>query len=307
MKKAGAKKAVKKGAKAPHQIVIVTGMSGAGKSSALRALEDAGFETVDNLPVALLHAVVAAGGGTEKPLAVGMDVRTRNFDAAELLAAREAMRRHAGLATNIVFLDADSEVLGQRYTETRRPHPLAEDLPVAVGVETERRLLSVLREHSDVVIDTTRLSPGDLKRMLVGQFGQETRRAMHVFLMSFAYRNGLPRDADLVFDVRFLKNPHYVSTLRAKTGLDAPVGRYIEKDPALATFLDRATAMLKPLLPLYAQEGKSYLTIAVGCTGGQHRSVYVTERLKAWLTGQKVAFDVRHRELPSRAAGRRNG
>ena len=148
---------------------------------------------------------------------------------------------------------------------------------------------------------------GDLKRMLVGQFGQETRRAMHVFLMSFAYRNGLPRDADLVFDVRFLKNPHYVSTLRAKTGLDAPVGRYIEKDPALATFLDRATAMLKPLLPLYAQEGQSYLTIAVGCTGGQHRSVYVTERLKAWLTGQKVAFDVRHRELPSRAAGRRNG
>ena len=305
--KAPAKGGPKKNAKAAHQIVVVTGMSGAGKSLALRALEDAGFETVDNLPVALLHAVVAAGGGTERPLAVGIDVRTRDFDAAELLAAREAMRRHAGLVTNIVFLDADSEVLGQRYTESRRPHPLAEDLPVSVGVETERRLLSALREHSDVVLDTTRLAPADLKRILVGQFGQDKRRKMHVFLMSFAYRNGLPRDADLVFDVRFLKNPHYVPNLRAKTGLDAAVGRYIEKDPALGTFLERVTAMLKPLLPLYAQEGKSYLTIAVGCTGGQHRSVYVTERLKTWLSGQKVAFDVRHRDIPGRATPRRNG
>jgi UPF0042 nucleotide-binding protein len=182
---------------------------------------------------------VAAGGGTQRPLAVGIDVRTRDFDAAQLLAACEAVRRHAQLQTRIVFLEADNEILGQRYTESRRPHPLADDRPIAAGVETERRLLAPLREHSDLVIDTSRLSAGDLKRIVIGQIGQSVGRTMHVFLMSFAYRNGLPRDADLVFDVRFLRNPHYDPKLRRKTGLDRAVGRYIEADPALATFLDR--------------------------------------------------------------------
>ena len=289
------------------RIVIVTGMSGAGKSSALHALEDVGFETVDNLPVTLLQAVVAAGGGTERPLALGIDVRTRDFDAAQLIAAREAMRHHAGVETTIVFLDCDSEVLGQRYTETRRPHPLAHDLPVSVGVEMERRLLATLREHCDILIDTSRLSIADMRRVLLGHFANEAKRAMQVFLTSFGYRHGIPRDADIVLDVRFLKNPHYVPALSHKTGLDRAVGAYIEKDPAVKTFLSRATAMLKPLLPLYAKEGKSYLTIAVGCTGGQHRSVYVVERLKAWLATQKVTFAVRHRDIPTRPAKARNG
>ena len=297
-------KARSAGRKSPPQpqLVIVTGMSGAGKSSALHALEDAGFETVDNLPVALLQSVVAGGGGGRKPLAIGIDVRTRDFDAPGLIAACTALQRHAGIQIAVVFLDSDSEVLGQRYTESRRPHPLADDLPVSVGIEMERRLLVPLREASDLVIDTSRLSIIDMKRILLGQYGRGRQRAMHVFLMSFGYRNGLPRDADLVFDVRFLKNPHYVPTLRAKTGLDRDVGAHIARDPALQTFLDRATAMLAPLLPLYAQEGKSYLTIASGCTGGQHRSVYVVERLKAWLARQKVAFDVRHRDIQAKPA-----
>ncbi len=294
-------------AKKVPRIVIVTGMSGAGKSSALHALEDVGFETVDNLPVTLLQAVVAAGGGTERPLALGIDVRTRDFDAPQLIAAREAMRHHAGVETTIVFLDCDSEVLGQRYTETRRPHPLAHDLPVSVGVEMERRLLAPLREHCDILIDTSRLSIADMRRVLLGHFANETKRAMQVFLTSFGYRHGIPRDADIVLDVRFLKNPHYIPALSRKTGLDRPVGTYIEKDPALKTFLGHATAMLKPLLPLYAKEGKSYLTIAVGCTGGQHRSVYVVERLKAWLATQKVAFAVRHRDIPGRPAAAKKG
>jgi UPF0042 nucleotide-binding protein len=276
------------------KVVIVTGVSGAGKSSALHALEDSGFETVDNLPMALLNAVVTAGDGG--PLAVGIDVRTRDFDASRLLTIVEALRKNAALPIGIVFLDCDSEVLGQRYTESRRPHPLANDLPISVGIETERRLLAPLREQADLLVDTSRLLPPDLKRILVGQYGGAGQRPLRVFLMSFGYRYGLPRDADLVFDVRFLKNPHYVAELRPQTGMDSAVGAFIAHDPALAPFLERLTQLLDPLLPLYEAEGKSYLTVAVGCTGGQHRSVYVIERLKTWLAGKRISFDVRHRD-----------
>ena len=277
-----------------HRVVIVSGMSGAGKSSALRALEDSGFETVDNLPVALLNTVVTAGEG---PLAIGIDVRTRDFNAQQLLETLAALRHSTGLPIWIVFLDCDNEVLGQRYTETRRPHPLADDLPVIVGIETERRLLAALREQADLLIDTSRLAPSDLKRILVGQYGGAVRRPLQVFLMSFGYRYGLPRDADLVFDVRFLKNPHYVPELKAQSGMDSEVAAFIARDTALAPFLDRLEKLLEPLLPLYEAEGKSYLTIAIGCTGGQHRSVYVVERLKAWLAGKGLSFNVRHRDV----------
>ena len=283
--------------KKPRRVVIVTGMSGAGKSSALRAFEDSGFETVDNLPVALLNAVAAAG---ENPLAVGIDVRTRDFDAAKLFAVVGSLRQSTGMPIGIVFLDCDSEVLGRRYTETRRPHPLANDLPVAVGIETERRLLAPLREQAELLIDTSRLAAADLKRMLVGHYGGGEQRQMRVFLMSFGYRNGLPRDADLVFDVRFLKNPHYVPELKPLSGMDSEVAAFIARDDALAPFLDHLVKLLEPLLPLYEAEGKSYLTIAVGCTGGQHRSVYIVERLKAWLAGKPLAFDVRHRDVGGR-------
>jgi UPF0042 nucleotide-binding protein len=280
-------------ARGPRRVVIVTGMSGAGKSSALKALEDSGFETVDNLPVALLNPVVTAGSG---PLAVGIDVRTRDFDAVHLSTVIDALRKSTGVPIGIVFLDSESDVLGQRYTETRRPHPLAEDMPVAVGIETERRLLSPLREQAEMLIDTSRLSPVELKRMVVNRYGGAEKRQMRIFLMSFGYRNGLPRDADLVFDVRFLKNPHYVPELKPQTGMDSEVAAFISRDPALGPFLDHMTKLIDPLLPLYEAEGKSYLTIAVGCTGGQHRSVYVVERLKAWLAGKNVPFDVRHRD-----------
>ncbi len=289
----------------PRRVTIVTGMSGAGKSSALRALEDSGFETVDNLPVALLSAVAGAGDG---PLAVGIDVRTRDFDATQLVATLNHLRQSTSLPVSIVFLDCDTEILCQRYTETRRPHPMADDLPVAVGVETERRLLAPLREQAELLIDTSRLAPGDLKRILLGQYGGAAQRPLQVFLMSFGYRYGLPRDADLVFDVRFLKNPHYVPELRALSGVDSDVAAFIARDPALAPFLDRLEQFLEPLLALYHAEGKSYLTIAVGCTGGQHRSVYVIERLKAWLAGKNRPLNVRHRDIyASRASTQGHG
>lgn len=279
----------------PLKIVIVTGMSGAGKSLALRALEDAGFETVDNLPLALLGSFAA--GHDHGPVAIGVDVRTRDFDGPGLMSRISALRHDQALSIDLVFLDSDTEVLQQRYTESRRPHPLADDLPVAVAIETERRLLSSLRERADLVVDTTRLAPADLKRILVGQFGGPGKRPLRLFLTSFGYRHGLPRDADLVFDVRFLRNPHYIAELKAKTGLDGAVGAYIEEDPALAPFLARLTSFVEPLLPLYEAEGKSYLTVAIGCTGGQHRSVYVVERLKRWLSDRGIGIEARHRDI----------
>ena len=285
------------GGEAAPRIVIVTGISGAGKSAALRALEDAGFETVDNIPLALLGAVVSAGEGSQGSIAVGIDIRTRDFDAARLIATLDTMHTNASLAASIVFLDCDNEILGQRYTETRRPHPLANDLPVSVGIEIERRLLAPLREHADIVVDTSRLVPADLKRILLGQFSGPKHRPFQVFLMSFGYRYGLPRDAELVFDVRFLKNPHYVVDLKPLTGLDEKIATFISDDSTLSTFLNGLTQLLEPLLPLYERAGKGYLTIAIGCTGGRHRSVYVTERLKTWFDNKNMISAVGHRDI----------
>lgn len=278
------------------RFVVVTGMSGAGKSVALQALEDLGFETVDNLPVALINAIVTAH--EDHSIAVGVDARTRDFDAARLLAVIEALRAENKMAVGLVFVDADTDVLVQRYTETRRPHPMAVERPVADGIEMERRLLAPVRGGVDLLVDTTKLAPADLKRTIQGQYGGPGRRGMQIFLMSFGYRNGLPREADIVLDVRFLKNPHYDPALRPLTGLDAAVGAYIVQDPAAGLFLDRTTALLEPLLPLYEREGKSYFTIAVGCTGGQHRSVYMVERLKQWFNKRGNPVDIRHRDLP---------
>lgn len=281
-------------ASAARRVVLVTGLSGAGKSSALRALEDSGFETVDNLPQALISAVVTAGHG---PMAIGIDVRTRDFDAARLIETLGQLRQSAKLPIGIVFLDCDNEILVRRFSETRRPHPAADDLPVPVGIETERRLLAPLREEAELLIDTSRMTAADLKRVLTGQFSGTMTRPLRVFLTSFGYRYGVPRDADLVFDVRFLKNPHYVPELKPHTGLESEVADFISRDAALAPFLERLIQLLDPLLPLYEAEGKSYLTIAIGCTGGQHRSVYVVERLKAWLASKGATFSVRHRDI----------
>lgn len=294
-------------------VVVVTGLSGAGKSLALKSLEDLGYEAIDNLPLFLLGALMRGGAG--RPLAIGIDIRTRDFGVEPMLAELDRQRSaHQGPVT-LMFLDCDDEILGRRYTETRRRHPLAADRPLADGILHERALLAPLRARADLVIDTSALPPAEFRRVLSGHFTREGRAGLTMFVTSFSYRRGLPREADLVFDVRFLENPYYVAELRQGTGKDRDVAAYIAKDPGFEAFFAGLTGLLQPLLPRYAQEGKSYLTIAVGCTGGRHRSVFVAEKLAGWLRGLGQSVDLRHRDLehddpkaePAPVAGGREG
>ncbi|MCC7166103.1 MAG: RNase adapter RapZ [Rhodospirillales bacterium] len=279
------------------RMVIVTGLSGAGRTSALKELEDLGYEAVDNLPLSLLPSLVRPGETQARPLAVGIDIRTRDFGAGPVLAEIDRLLAEAHLDLTLLFIDCEDEVLARRYTETRRRHPLAQDRPLLDGIGHERQLMRSLRDRADTVIDTSRLAPGDFKRLIDGQFALSRQSRLVVFVTSFAYRHGLPREADLVFDARFLANPHYVFDLRPQSGRDRPVADFIAADPGFAPFFQGLTDLLAPLLPRFAQEGKSYLTIAVGCTGGKHRSVFVAERLARWLTEIGQPVELRHRDL----------
>jgi len=286
-------------APARRRVVLITGMSGAGRFTALKALEDFGYEAVDNLPLKLLPALVREAGN--RPVAVGIDSRTRDFAVSSVIEELDSLRRDPVFEVRLVFLDCEDEVLRRRFTETRRRHPLALDRPVMDGIARERLLISPLRDRADWVIDTSGLAIADLKRMLQAGAAPGQSPALAVFVVSFAYRNGLPRDADLVFDVRFLRNPHYLPELRALCGRDPEVRDYVEADPAFAPWFERLTALLRPLLPRFEEEGKSYLTVAIGCTGGRHRSVTIAERLAAWFAVQGRRAELRHRDLDSEA------
>ena len=281
------------------RVVIVTGMSGAGKSSALNFLEDAGFEAIDNLPVSLLGRLLWREGGAppSESFAVGLDIRTRDFHADTFPREFAPLRAAQDVDVSVVFLDCDSTVLGQRFTQTRRKHPLAADRPVMDGIQQERDLMAAVREAADLVIDTTELTLADLRALLERRFAPEAGHQLTVSVVSFAYGRGLPREADFVFDVRFLENPHYVEALRPGTGLDQAVADYIAKDPAFPKFFGTLAELLDGLMPRYHQEGKSYLTIAIGCTGGRHRSVFTAQRLADHLRDQGLRVFVRHREL----------
>ncbi|MFD1624599.1 RNase adapter RapZ [Azospirillum griseum] len=290
----------------PGRIVLVTGLSGAGMSVALKALEDLGYEAVDNLRLSLVPALLQQADPRRRPLALVIDSRTRDFSAQSFLDEVTALRATTDLDVRLVFLDCGDEVLQRRFTETRRRHPLAEDRTVPDGIARERTLLHPLKEQADVTIDTTQLSIHDLRRILSGHFQRDAQAALQVFVTSFSFRLGLPREADLVFDVRFLTNPHYDPALRPLTGLDPAVAARVAGDGDFPAFFEHLTGLLRPLLPRYVQEGKSYLTIAIGCTGGKHRSVFVAERLAAWLKELGVRVNLNHREL-SRQAARPNG
>lgn len=277
-------------------VVLVTGMSGAGRSTTLKTLEDLGYEAIDNLPLHVLPRIVHDGGLTG-PLAVGVDIRTRHFSVEPFLDALATLRADPALAITLLFLDSEDDVLRRRFTETRRRHPLAQERPIADGLAMERRLVAPLLAQADLTIDTSSLTVHDLRRVIASQLAPADAPGMVVFVTSFAYKAGVPREADLVFDARFLRNPHYVPELRAHTGQDADVAAYIAADPDYAPIRDSVTAMLARLMPRYAEEGKSYLTVAMGCTGGRHRSVTLAEAVAAFLRAHDWRVIVNHREL----------
>jgi UPF0042 nucleotide-binding protein len=288
-------------------VLLVSGLSGAGKASILRALEDLGFEAVDNPPLRLIEGLVArAEPGLPRKLAVGVDARTRGFDAAAVLATLARLRENPALRPELIFAWADEAVLLRRYTETRRRHPLAPNGRVIDGVVAEQALTAPLHEAADLVVDTTDLPLPELRRLIERRYGVEANAdetgGLAISLLSFAFPAGLPRDADMVFDARFLRNPHYVSALRPRSGLDAEIGAYVEADPDYPSFFGKILDLLHLLLPRFVQEGKKYVTIAVGCTGGRHRSVHIVEKLASKLSETGWRVTTSHRELAREGA-----
>lgn len=281
---------------APH-VLVVTGMSGAGRSTSAKILEDLGYTVIDNLPPTILETAVAAHDIPEahKHLAVVIDSRG-GLPTGELMSAITELERE-GILTRIVFLDAEDDVIVRRYEENRRPHPLGLDT-IAEAIEAERELLAELREEADVVVDTSNLNVHELRDRLTAQFSEdEMTRPMRVSVRSFGFKYGAPRDADLIFDVRFLPNPHWDPQLRDLRGTDEAVSDYVLEAEGAKEFIDRVDELLDFLIPRFQAEGKSYLSIGVGCTGGHHRSVAIGEELKRRITDHGVYATVQHRDI----------
>ena len=283
-------------------VLLVMGMSGAGKSTVLKTLEDLGWEVVDNLPLPLLDRLLAAppaadAGGEPRPLALGLGARTRSFDPERIIAAATALHAKHGLEVGALFLDCAGSELERRYAETRRRHPLAPDRPASDGIARERELLAPLRDWANRLIDTTNLSAHELGLQVRASFGGHGADEPVLSVTSFGFARGLPRNADLVFDMRFLRNPHWVPALRPGTGLDVEVAAYVAADPAYEAVVSRIEELIGLLVPRYRAEGKSYVTVAIGCTGGRHRSVHVAERIGEWLRRHGFSLTVSHRDL----------
>lgn len=283
-------------ARRPPRLLLVTGMSGAGKSTVLDALEDMGWEVVDNLPADLLDGFVRGGRQPRTvPVAVGMDVRSRGFDARKLPSL---LRSIAGVEAEILYLDCAGGELIRRYDETRRRHPLAPDRPAEDGIGRERDLTAPLRTAADSVLDTTDLTPAELRDELQRRYGKDSDQPV-LTIASFGFARGIARTADLVFDLRFLPNPHWVEELRPLTGEDPAVRTFLELDPAWAETIDRIEALLIDWIPRYWAAGKSYVTVAFGCTGGRHRSVAAAVAVTERLRQSGFSPNIRHRDLAS--------
>ncbi|MFQ1701200.1 RNase adapter RapZ [Loktanella agnita] len=280
----------------PPTIVLVTGPSGAGRSTAINALEDLGYEIIDNLPLSLLPRLLD-GPPPSRPLALGLDVRNRDFGTNALIETIDQLAGRTDQHAQVLYLDAEEAALVRRYSETRRRHPLAPAGSPMAGIARERELLVPIRARADVLIDTTDLSPHDLKAEIEQWFGTAEGRQLGVTIHSFSYKRGLPRGMDIVMDCRFLRNPHWVEELRSLDGRDAAVAAYVSEDPRFNPFFERIKSLADLLLPAHQDEGKAHLSIGFGCTGGQHRSVCVAERLASALAQDGWPVSKRHREM----------
>jgi UPF0042 nucleotide-binding protein len=296
-----ARRSTPRGGTPTAQFIVVTGLSGAGKSQAIRALEDLGYFCVDNLPVALIPTfadLAMSGQGPLSRAAVVVDIR-EGAGLTQFPATYRRLKRRAALRTGLIFLEAEQPVLVRRFSETRRPHPLARNRSADEGLVEERKRLEPIRQLADKILDTSRLSVHELRRAILGLAGGPSgSTGLTVSVLSFGFKHGVPADADLVFDVRFLPNPHFVEKLRPLTGQNPRVSRYVMRAPAARTFLRLTAALLQFLLPQYIAEGKSYLTVAIGCTGGRHRSIAIAELLARRLGKVPgVTLRVRHRDI----------
>lgn len=282
-----------------HRVVLVTGPSGAGRSTALNTLEDLGYEVIDNLPLSLVPRLLD-GPPMAAPLALGLDPRNRDFSVAAMMDLAAQMRASAALECEILYLDCSADVLLRRFSETRRRHPLAPGESPAEGVARELDLMVPVRALADTLVDTSELTLHDLRAEVTRWFGQDDGPRLAVSVHSFSYKRGVPRGADMVFDCRFLRNPYWNPDLRAFTGLSPEVAAYVAQDQRFDPFFDKVLDLTQLLLPAYMDEGKSHLSIAFGCTGGQHRSVTVAEKLCNALAEAGWRVSKRHRELERR-------
>lgn len=288
-----------------QRVLFVTGLSGAGKTTALKTLEDIGWEVIDNFPIRLfprlfnLPAPQTADSGHSMPLAIGFDTRTRGFRPDDMMNRLDELKARENINCSLLFLDCENGELDRRYNETRRRHPMAKDRPASAGIKAERTLMAPFCETAEYMIDTTHLSASDLQAEVRRKFAFERAPGTLIQISSFGYSRGVPHNADLMFDMRFLRNPHWVEDLRPKTGLDEDVSAYIEADPAYADATSRIFDLLKVLIPRYEADGKAYVNIAFGCTGGRHRSVHTAETMAKWLQEAGFSPTIVHRNLKS--------
>lgn len=285
---------------APQKLVLVTGPSGSGRSTALKALEDVGFEAIDNMPSSLVVRLVR--DGLERPLALGIDTRNRDFSVDALLVLVNTLAELDNISFDLLYLDCSEDALIRRFSETRRRHPLRPELPPADGIALELRLLLAVRARADMLLDTSAFSPHDLRAEIARLFAAQSDGRLSVQIESFSYKRGIPRGVDMVFDCRFLDNPHWQPRLRVLDGRDPRVADFVTGDPRCGPFFDKIHALIESLLPEFAAQGKPVVTVALGCTGGQHRSVALAEKLANTLARGPWRVSKRHREIERMAA-----
>lgn len=286
------------------RLVLVTGPSGAGRSTAINVLEDLEFEAIDNIPLRLIPRLLD-DPEQSRPMALGIDTRNRDFSTEALEDLLDLMGRKADVDLTVLYLDCGEDVLLRRFSETRRRHPMAPAESPETGIVRELQLLRSIRDRADILIDTTELNVHQLRAEIENWFAPDSGSPLAVTIHSFSYKRGLPRGIDMVFDCRFLRNPYWVPDLRSLNGMDARVADHVKADPRFATFFEKVLDLTQTLLPAYVDEGKSHFSIGFGCTGGQHRSVTLTETMAKALAEQGQQVSIRHRELDSQQTGKR--